>query len=967
MDEVWMYIDDHNIDQPMGGGGISSQADGVNHVENHVEQSTRLVETMGDLLPATKPIGKEFERNKNKIWSWLMDENVSSIGIYGMAGVGKTELAKHINNELATIPSAFDHVYWVTVSVESNICKLQNAISRAMYLDLSSVDDEHIRAARLSEAFTKSILILDDVWKYIPLDKVGIPVIKEGCKLVLTTRSLDVCQKMSCQEKIKVTPLSEEESWKFFKKEAGCGVILSLEFEAIAKSIVENCGGLPLAIDCMATQMRGMGDIHEWMDASNKLEGVIARQENVEIFEKLRLSYDYLNDSALQKCFLYCALYPKGDEIEREELIDNLIAEGIIEQMESRQAELNRGHSMLNRLVRLCLLEGSTSYGYGHVKMHDLIRDMAIQIMKMNPRAIVQAGKQLIEMPNEEELVDDLVRCSLMHNCIEGIPYGYSPKCPNLSTLLLCGNEGLRSISSSFFEQLDGLKVLDLSHTDIEELPSSISYLVNLSALLLRWCQKLRCLPSLAKLRALKKLDLRYCGVDEVPQGIELLSKLRYLNIEGTNMKDLFPPGLLPNLSNLQFLNLGFEFSLGENVDDVAELVKLEALICRFNDVDEFNANASIFFTNLIQFGLLVGDKESHYRCLDELLDLKRKFVCFNECDINGVLVLPKKVEELIIDGCCIETNGLCLQNATELKYLEIKDCNGIACLFSLSSSSPCIFQTLENITIHSLEDLQFLFSREATIPLSPPLPTFSLLKVFHLYDCPRMKHLFPSGCLSNLHNLQQISVCNCENMEELIAVGEEQESHDNIQFILTKLQSLNVSFLPQLKRFCREKIICDSLQEISVVYCGSVKQLFLPGLLSNLKNLERIFVSCCANMEELIAMEEQEQEQESHDNIQFTLPKLESLNLSRLPLLKSICRGRMICSSLQQIRVSDCPKLKQMPLCLILTDNGSQPFHLPTLQRINAWPREWWESVELDHPNAKSVLLPLCDFFLYA
>ncbi|KAJ9160126.1 hypothetical protein P3X46_025557 [Hevea brasiliensis] len=124
--------------------------------------------------------------------------------------------------------------------------------------------------------------------------------------------------------------------------------------------------------------------------------------------------------------------------------------------------------------------------------------------------------------------------------------------------------------------------MLDLSWTAIEKLPTSISYLVNLRALLLRKCEALRHVPSLAALRALKKLDLFGSGVEKVPKGIKLLSNLRYLDLCGTNIEEL-QPGILPKLSQLRFLRLGFSFKVEGK--EVASLRKLEELECRFHGV----------------------------------------------------------------------------------------------------------------------------------------------------------------------------------------------------------------------------------------------------------------------------------------------------------------------------------------------------------------------------------------------
>jgi disease resistance protein RPS2 len=178
--------------------------------------------------------------------------------------------------------------------------------------------------------------------------------------------------------------------------------------------------------------------------------------------------------------------------------------------MRSMKDAFDEGHTMLNKLENVCLLESAQmmSTGSRYVKMHDLIRDMAIHILVESPQYMVKAGAQLKELPDAEEWTENLTIVSLMQNRFEGIPSSHSPKCPNLSTVFLCDNEGLGFIADSFFKQLHGLKVLDLSWTVIKNLPDSVSDLVSLTALLLNECDNLKHVPSLKKLRALKRLDL---------------------------------------------------------------------------------------------------------------------------------------------------------------------------------------------------------------------------------------------------------------------------------------------------------------------------------------------------------------------------------------------------------------------------------------------------------------------------
>jgi disease resistance protein RPS2 len=62
----------------------------------------------------------------------------------------------------------------------------------------------------------------------------------------------------------------------------------------------------------------------------------------------------------------------------------------------SRQSTYDEGHTMLNKLENVCLLERFIyDNGVRAVKMHDLIRDMAIQIQQENSQGMVKAGAQI--------------------------------------------------------------------------------------------------------------------------------------------------------------------------------------------------------------------------------------------------------------------------------------------------------------------------------------------------------------------------------------------------------------------------------------------------------------------------------------------------------------------------------------------------------------------------------------------
>jgi disease resistance protein RPS2 len=78
---------------------------------------------------------------------------------------------------------------------------------------------------------------------------------------------------------------------------------------------------------------------------------------DIEVFRLLRFSYDRIGDLALQQCLT--KLFPENHRIQRESLIGYLIDEGIIKGMRSRKDAFDDGHTMLNRLEYVCLLESA--------------------------------------------------------------------------------------------------------------------------------------------------------------------------------------------------------------------------------------------------------------------------------------------------------------------------------------------------------------------------------------------------------------------------------------------------------------------------------------------------------------------------------------------------------------------------------------------------------------------------------
>ncbi|XP_030968654.1 disease resistance protein SUMM2-like [Quercus lobata] len=780
----------------------------------------------GDELPTGALVGESTaEITMEKIWKHLLDEDCGMIGVYGMGGVGKTTIMKQINNRLLKEKDKFNHVIWVTVSKAFNVIKLQNDIASMLHPNPLKSEDETTRAGKLYAALKemkKCVLILDDLWNAFPLENIGIPepTSENGCKLVLTTRDAKVCHGMNCKT-IQVELLSIKESHDLFLKTVGCDV--SNIPEDVVEGVVKQCARLPLAIITIAGSLKNVVDVSEWRNTLNELRTSTKGLAHVDdpVFKRLQFSYERLKDKKLQDCLLCCALYPEDYEIYRDELIEHLIGEKVIESMKSRQEELDQGHTLLNKLENACLLEGGSKdfeikrilEKRRFVKMHDLIRDMALQI----------AGAKFLvleDVPNEEEWGNDVEKVSLM--CKRGSNFPYvSPKCPKLSTLLLRGYVNI--IPDSFFVHLHGLRVLHVDCREFKSLPNSVSDLKHLTSLRLK-NYDLKCVPSLAKLTALRSLDLWVESLEEIPHGLEMLVNLRYLNVESYRMNHkMMPPGILPELCQLRVLKLPF-YWLDVNGEEMVGLKKLERFEGAFDGVKGFNT----YVESLEEGG------PSHYiYAVNQKKPASQlgvaelgESVILSDCNI---CLLPKDVRALRI--CAVQRG--CVSSDYWKKSVWFNSSFGCKEIEYINSSFDIFsLQSLEILDLEYLNNLKGLFREEKVAPAPVvPLGTFSRLKQFKICNCPNIKKLFTPGLL--LDNLEQINVECCKQLEEIIGGAEasddevEEEAKEIVE-IFPQLRNLILWGLPELKTICSSSnvILCDSLNSIEIYKCPKLKRL---------------------------------------------------------------------------------------------------------------------------------------------
>ncbi|PRQ35441.1 putative P-loop containing nucleoside triphosphate hydrolase, leucine-rich repeat domain, L [Rosa chinensis] len=497
----------------------------------------------------------------DEVMNALNDDKVTAVGVYGMGGVGKTIMVEHVSQQ-AQNTGLFDHVIMVVVTQSPDLRKIQGMLADQLGVGLQETTVRKIqgtlanqfgtfadqfgikleestqssRAARLSKEImrrNKILIILDDIWERIDLSRIGIPSYKElqncNSKVLLTTRIRNVCHVMGCQENITLSTLSEEDSWTLFVRNAG-RFSESTKFEDVARKVARECAGLPIAVIKVA---RALGNkfLAEWKEAAQRLEkSQTANPDHGEdAFRCIKLSYDYLKEEDSKSCFLLCCLFPEDYDIPIEDLFKYAIGKGFFRRAKTIEEARGTADSVVRYLKDSSLLLDSEKKGC--VRMHDVIRDTALNIAKSEDGHgfLVKAGCGLQDWPRQ--LHEGYSAVSLMENDISKLPEE-ELVCPKLKILLLQGNNHLEEIPEAFFQSSNALMVLDLSHTSITSLPQSFSLLTNLQALYFESCPMI----DFSNLRTLKKLEIlsmRGNVIRELSREIGNLTNLRMLDITG--------------------------------------------------------------------------------------------------------------------------------------------------------------------------------------------------------------------------------------------------------------------------------------------------------------------------------------------------------------------------------------------------------------------------------------------------
>lgn len=784
----------------------------------------------------------------NEIMNALRDDGIRMIGIWGMGGVGKTTLVEQVAVRAEAAKQAneeklFDIVVMaLRISQPPVVKKIQGDIASMLGLKLEEIESEKDRAVSLSNSLKKHkkiLVVLDDIWEQIKFETIGIPYeesdehpMGHDCKVkvLLTSRKHDVLSKeMKTHKDFHLQHLLEDEAWSLFKQRAGDSVD-ELDLRPIAREVVKECDGLPLAITIIADTLKGAG-VGIWRNALEELRrseptNIGDGEVSQKVYGALEVSYKYLRSEEAKSFFLLCGLVSYGD-ISLDDLLKYVVGLNLFGYMKSLEIARDKVVTLVTTLKDSSLLldvvktscEPSSSYfveeGSGYVRMHDVIRDVAKSIASKDPhRFEMNEDVSLQEWGERGIKLTNCTRMSLKYRDIQQLPEGLV--CPKLDFFSLDSSDRSLNIPDTFFQGMKEVRVLSLSASSLTQLPSSLQFLSNLRTLCLYSSEYRSTLQDIAIVGDLKKLQilsLVHYEIGALPESVKQLSDLRMLSLRGC--PTIIPRNVISSLSRLEHLCLRDIFYRWE----MRELVA--------------GAERNAWFSEL-----------KHLSCLRTLeLKIQCSYLLLLEDDNDGAFDNLTRYDIFI--GQQRETDGFRGINSRGLKLDAVNGPHLVKCFSKLLKTIEDLdlsylegiknfvneldcdgFLQLKFLSIYSSDSVHYIMNtmaiereiRESVNP-QPSSTAFPLLEELKLQELHQLEALWhgpiPMKCFSNLRVL---SILSCDSLRCVLWIPRAQ-GRESVLLVFPQLQRLRLEFLPNLIDFYSTRISGNQEPSINIPF----------------------------------------------------------------------------------------------------------------------------------------------------
>ncbi|KAJ6753499.1 RESISTANCE PROTEIN RGA2 putative-RELATED [Salix purpurea] len=422
---------------------------------------------------------------------------------------------------------------------------------------------------------------------------------------------------------------------------------------------------------------------------NNQLQHMERNGEQKNAYGCLKLSYDYLNHEKTKLVFLLCCLFPEDYNIPIEDLTRYAIGYGLHQDVESIEDARRHVYVEIRILKDCCMLLSTETEE--KVKMHGLVRDVAIQIAYKEHGFMVKAGIGLKEWPRSNKSFEGCTTISLMGNQLTELPEGLV--FPQLKVLLLELDSDL-NVQARFFERMTEIEVLSLKGGCLSL--QSLEFSTNLQSLLLIDCE-CNDLIWLRKLPRLKILGFIGCSsLEELPDEIGELKELWLLDMTGCSSLRRIPVNLIGRLKKLE------ELVIGDNSFEGWDVVRCDS-------TEEMNASLTELnlLSHLVVLSLKITDE------IGELKEIRLMDVTGSR-DARTLLSILAKWQQA-------------LNNLTSVK---IEDCKSLEEVFDLGEGSS---EVKELRLLSSLTRLELKLLPELKCIWKGPTRHVSLRSLIHL------------------------------------------------------------------------------------------------------------------------------------------------------------------------------------------------------------------------------------------
>ncbi|PIA64126.1 hypothetical protein AQUCO_00201427v1 [Aquilegia coerulea] len=488
----------------------------------------------------------------------------------------------------------------------------------------------------------------------------------------------------------------------------------------------------------------------------------------------------------LKKCLLYTSLFPRNYEFEKDMLVQMWIAVGYIREG-NKLLEHTAGayfDELLSRLIFLAAPVDESRYILEE-NVYELVHDYAT------------SEYARLEDGNINSISNTTLHSSvLFESIVDPMLYKSFHKLEGLHSLLLLHDSRryVKDIPYDLISSLRCVRVLDLSRTQIMELPNSVGYLkalryFDLSGTLIKSLPQSIC--SLSSLLVLKLTDC--LNLFELPKNMKNMVNLRHLDLDVIRQLKVMPPKL-GRLTNLQTLS-AFIAGKGRG-SQIAELKHM-------NNLQGF---LRIFKLENV---LTVEDAE-------EAAMYDKQYLC--RLELQWSLACDEAVE--VLEG---------LQPHRNLKELVIISYGGLTFPTWLGDST---FSNLTNVFIYNCQNCILL-------PLLGQLPSLLSLRLGEMHALTTVDHQFFAG--NNTKGFPKLETLDFDGMPSL---GKWTGMEENVMPRLRKLtvvdcpNLVNLSELSNLKSLrhlefslcfklpsLAEKKLPPSLQTLIITDCPKLKE----------------------------------------------------------------------------------------------------------------------------------------------